>query len=238
MFLAMYYNPSPDKAYQSIDYIMNGVPLGSVLRGIHHWGAGAMVLAVFFHMLANFFSGSFKAPREGTWIIGVLLFLVTLGLGFTGYLLPWDMKAYWATMVSTNIPKDIPLIGDFIARTIRGGATVSGLTLTRFYAIHMLLSASAAGYIHRVSHLFVRLHGLAEPEHDLADSHSVLCIAFSRNIPSAARWFSPSFFLQFCSWLFTRMSLTRRLPVPSAILPAQTRVVFHVAVSTADVFFR
>ena len=93
----------------------------SLLRGIHHWGAGAMVLLVFIHLLANFFSGTFKAPREATWIIGVLLFLVTLGLGFTGYLLPWDMKAYWATTVSANIPRDVPLIGDLIARVIRGG---------------------------------------------------------------------------------------------------------------------
>ena len=84
MFLAMYYNPSPDKAYQSIDYIMKEVSLGPVLRGIHHWGAGAMVLAVFVHLATVFFSGSFKAPRELTWILGVCLFLVTLGLGFTG----------------------------------------------------------------------------------------------------------------------------------------------------------
>ncbi len=139
IFLAMYYNPSPDKAYQSIDYIMKDVPMGALLRGIHHWGAGAMVLLVFIHLLANFFSGTYKAPREATWIVGVCLFLVTLGLGFTGYLLPWDMKAYWATVVSSNIPRDIPVIGDFITRLIRGGETVSGLTLTRFYAIHMLL---------------------------------------------------------------------------------------------------
>ena len=163
LVLAMYYNPSPDKAYQSIDYIMKDVPMGAVLRGIHHWCAGAMVLAVFVHMLANFFSGAFKAPRQWTWIAGVCLFLVTLGLGFTGYLLPWDMKAYWATVVSTNIPKDIPLIGGAITRIVRGGETVSGLTLTRFYAIHMLLlPALLLGFT--VFHIYlVRIHGLAAP---------------------------------------------------------------------------
>jgi len=164
IFLAMYYNPSPEKAYQSIDYIMKDVPMGSMLRGIHHWGAGAMVLLVFIHLLTNFFSGTFKAPREATWIIGVLLFLVTLGLGFTGYLLPWDMKAFWATTVSANIPRDVPVIGDFIARTIRGGEAVSGLTLTRFYAIHMLLLPALLA-IFTVAHIYlVRIHGLAEPE--------------------------------------------------------------------------
>jgi ubiquinol-cytochrome c reductase cytochrome b subunit len=162
IFLAMYYSPSPDKAYQSIDYIMKDVPMGSLLRGIHHWGASAMVLLVFIHLLANFFSGTFKAPREATWIVGVLLFLVTLGLGFTGYLLPWDMKAYWATTVSANIPRDVPLIGDFIARAIRGGETISGLTLTRFYAIHMLLLPALLA-VFTVIHIYlVRIHGLAE----------------------------------------------------------------------------
>lgn len=162
IFLAMYYNPSPDKAYQSVEYIMREVPLGRILRGIHHWGAGAMVLFVFIHLLANFFSGSFKAPREMTWIIGAALFLITLGLGFTGYLLPWDMKAYWATVVSTNIPKDIPVIGPFIARVALGGEGVSGLTLTRFYAIHtLLLPALLVGLT--AAHIYlVRLHGLAE----------------------------------------------------------------------------
>ncbi len=162
LFLAMYYNPSPDKAYQSIDYIMHRLPMGAMLRGIHHWGAAAMVLAVVVHMLANFFSGAYRRPREGTWIAGVILLLITLGLGFTGYLLPWDMKAYWATVVSSDIPKQIPLVGPFITRMIRGGETVSGLTLTRFYAIHMLLlPALLAGFL--IVHLyFVRIHNLAE----------------------------------------------------------------------------
>jgi len=163
LVLAMYYNPSPDRAYQSIDYIMRDLPMGAVLRGIHHWGAGAMVLAVFVHMLASFFSGAFKAPREMTWIAGVCLLLATLGLGFTGYLLPWDMKAYWATVVSSNIPKDIPVIGEFITRLVRGGETVSGVTLTRFYAIHMLLLPALVAGFGAVHIYLVRIHGLTEP---------------------------------------------------------------------------
>jgi quinol-cytochrome oxidoreductase complex cytochrome b subunit len=163
MFLAMYYNPSPDKAYSSIDFIMKEVPLGPVLRGIHHWGAGAMVLAVFVHLATVFFSGSFKAPRELTWILGVCLFLVTLGLGFTGYLLPWDQKAYWATVVSANIPREIPVVGDLLSRLLLGGEGVSGLTLTRFYSIHMLVLPALMGLLILAHVYLVRLHGVSEP---------------------------------------------------------------------------
>ncbi len=171
IFLAMFYNPSPDKAYQSIDYITRDVPLGAVLHGLHHWGAGALVLVVFLHLLSTYFSGSYKAPRDLTWVVGVCLFLITLGLGFTGYLLPWDMKAYWATVVSSNIPRQLPVIGKFITGIMLGGQTVSGLTLTRFYAVHMLLlPALLAGCV--FVHIYlVRLHGLAEdPEKQPADT--------------------------------------------------------------------
>ncbi len=162
IFLAMYYNPSSDKAYQSIDFIMNDVPMGSILRGLHHWGAGAMVLAVVIHLLTNFFSGNYKAPRELTWTIGICLLLVTLGLGFTGYLLPWDMKAFWATVVSSNIPRDIPAVGDFITRVVLGGSTMSGLTLTRFYAIHTLLLPALLVFFVAFHIYLVRIHGLTE----------------------------------------------------------------------------
>ena len=161
IILAFYYSPSPEQAYTSINFIMNDVTMGSILRGIHHWGAGAMVIFVFIHLAISFFNGAFKAPREFTWIVGVALFLLTLGFGFTGYLLPWDQKAYWATVVSTNIPKDIPLVGEFIARMMLGGDTVSGLTLTRFYAIHtLLLPALTAVFI--LFHIYlVRVHDIS-----------------------------------------------------------------------------
>lgn len=159
----MYYNPSPDKAYQSIDYIANQVSMGRLLLGIHHWGASIMIVAVFIHMCTTFFSGSFQTPREFTWVAGVCLFLLTLGLGLTGYLLPWDQKAYWATVVSTNILGDIPVVGEWIKRTLLAGDTVSGLTLTRFYAIHMLLLPSLMMVLICLHIYLVRIHGLAEP---------------------------------------------------------------------------
>ena len=162
MFLAMYYNPSPDHAYRAVDYIMEDVFLGGVLRGIHHWGASAMVILVFTHMSVSFFYGAFKQPREFTWTIGVCLFLLTLGFGFTGYLLPWDQKAYWATVVGTNIPRDIPILGKLITRILLAGDTVSGLTLTRFYAIHTLILPALTAMSIGVHIYLVRIHGISE----------------------------------------------------------------------------
>jgi ubiquinol-cytochrome c reductase cytochrome b subunit len=169
VFLAMHYNPSPDKAYQSVDYIMNDVPAGWLLRGLHHWGASGMVIAVFLHMMTGFFSGAYKRPRELTWISGVVLLLIVLGLGFTGYLLPWDLKAFWATTVSTNIPKDIPLVGRFLSRVALGGDNVSGATLTRFYAVHaMLLPALLVAVL--AFHIYlVRVHGISEHAEEATD---------------------------------------------------------------------
>ena len=120
VFLAMYYNPSPDKAYQAIDYIMNEVPAGWLLRGIHHWGASAMVIVVFLHMLTNFFSGTYPSRGNSPGCPACCCCWSTLGLGFTGYLLPWDLKSYWATVVSTNIPKDIPLVGHSLRHLMLG----------------------------------------------------------------------------------------------------------------------
>ena len=139
MFLTMYYVPDPTKAYDSIDYIMNGVAFGWLIRGIHHWGASLLVVVVFIHMLRTFFFGAYKYPREITWLTGVGLLILTLGMGFTGYLLPWNQKAYWATTVGTEIAGTVPLIGDFILKILRGGADLSAVTLARFFSAHIWL---------------------------------------------------------------------------------------------------
>ncbi|HEX9014982.1 MAG TPA: cytochrome bc complex cytochrome b subunit [Chloroflexota bacterium] len=163
IFLAMYYSPSPDHAYDSINFIMTEVPLGAVVRGIHHWGATAMVVAVVLHMCTVFVLGAYKYPRELTWMVGVLLLTITLVFGFTGYLLPWDEKAYWATVVGTNIPGTLPVIGEFVVRVLRGGSQLGALTLTRFFSIHvLLLPASLLGLVG--VHLFlVVYHGVSVP---------------------------------------------------------------------------
>lgn len=137
IFLAVYYVPSPQDAYNSIQYIMNEVAFGWLIRGIHHWGATLMVLFVFLHMLRTFFYAAYKFPREITWLTGVILLLATLGMGFTGYLLPWNQRSYWATTVGTEIAGTVPLIGDFIMRVLRGGTDLSGVTLARFFAVHI-----------------------------------------------------------------------------------------------------
>jgi quinol-cytochrome oxidoreductase complex cytochrome b subunit len=137
ILLTIYYVPSPDSAYDSIQYIMNGVAFGWLIRGMHHWGATLMVLVVFAHMLRTYFFAAYKYPRELTWLTGVVLFLATLGMGFTGYLLPWNQKAYWATTVGTQIAGAVPVIGPFITRVLRGGEDVSGVTLIRFFSAHI-----------------------------------------------------------------------------------------------------
>jgi quinol-cytochrome oxidoreductase complex cytochrome b subunit len=137
IMLTVYYVPSPDHAYDSIQYIMTGVSYGWLIRGIHHWGASLMVLIVFFHMLRTYFFGAYKYPREFTWVTGVLLLLLTLGMGFTGYLLPWNQRAYWATTVATSIAGTVPFIGDFINQALRGGADLSAVTLARFFSVHI-----------------------------------------------------------------------------------------------------
>lgn len=137
--LAMYYSPSPDHAYDSIRYLQDQVVSGSTLRGIHHWGASAMVVLVLAHMTRVFVMGAYKYPREINWLIGVVLLFIVLGFGFTGYLLPWDQKAYWATQVGTNIAGTAPIVGGIMVRLLRGGSQLGAATLARFYALHVLL---------------------------------------------------------------------------------------------------
>lgn len=158
-FLAMSYSPSPDHAHDAVTYISKEMPFGSFVRGLHHWGASALVIIVFLHILRVVLYGSYKAPRELTWVVGVLLFLVTLGFGFTGYLLPWDEKAYWATVVGVEIAGTAPVLGDVVAKVLRGGAEVGAVTLSRFYALHTIwLPWLAFGLVG--AHLFlVRYYG-------------------------------------------------------------------------------
>ncbi len=138
LLLSAYYTPSEEAAYRSIQRLHQAVPLGLLLRSTHHWAANLMVVMVLLHMLRVFITGSYKNPRELNWIAGALLFVMTLGFGFTGYLLPWDQKAYWATVVGTNMLRSVPCIGPALASLVRGGSEVTGRTLLRFYSMHIL----------------------------------------------------------------------------------------------------
>lgn len=138
ILLTLYYAPVPDHAYQSVKYIQEEALFGSFVRGLHHWGATFMVVLVSLHMLRVFVFGAYKKPREVVWLVGTGLFLIVFGFAFTGYLLPWDQKAYWATVVGTNMLGSLPLLGEPLRTLLLGGAEVSGRTLLRFYSIHML----------------------------------------------------------------------------------------------------
>ena len=139
VFLAMYYDPSPTQAYGSVHHIINDVFLGEFVRGMHKWGSTVMVVLVFVHMARTFFFGAYKYPRELNWIIGVVLLILTLAMSFTGYLLPFDQRSFWATVVGVNINASGPIIGPYLADFLRGGAEFGSTTLSRFYSIHMLL---------------------------------------------------------------------------------------------------
>src|SRR5687767_14535755 len=139
VFLAMYYTPSPTEAYESVTHLTNDVFLGEFVRGMHKWGATVMIILIFLHMGRVFFFGAYKYPRELNWVIGVVLLIVTLVMGLTGYLLPFDQRSYWATVVANNITATGPVVGPYLADFLRAGPEVGATTTQRFYAIHMLL---------------------------------------------------------------------------------------------------
>src|SRR2546428_6230103 len=163
MFLAVYYAPTPDHAYDSIRYIETQVLFGPFVRGLHHWGASAMVVAIGLHMLQVFLYGAYKPPRELMWMVGVLLLLLTMGFAFTGYLLPWDQNAYWATQVGINMVGSVPFVGTFLVRVMRGGDTLGALTLSRFFAVHILFLPTAIMVLIALHIFILRRVGPAGP---------------------------------------------------------------------------
>jgi quinol-cytochrome oxidoreductase complex cytochrome b subunit len=163
MLLMVYYEPTIQQAHASVAAIMNEVPFGWLIRGVHAWGANLMVVTIVVHMCKIFISGIYKAPRELNWVVGVTLFNLALGLAFTGYLLPWTQLAYWATVVGTEVPAAVPVVGEYIRFAMRGGEEIGQVTLTRFYAIHVMIlpivTASVIG-LHLVQ---IRRQGIAGP---------------------------------------------------------------------------
>jgi ubiquinol-cytochrome c reductase cytochrome b subunit len=160
--LAMFYVPSPDHAHESVRYIMERLPFGRLLRGLHFFGASFIVVAAIVHMLRVVVLGSYKKPREATWLTGVVLLLVILAFSLSGYLLPWDQKAYWATTVTINVARSGPF-GEFVAGLLRGGESLGALTLLRWYAAHVFL-LPACLIVFAVSHVYLmRRHGISGP---------------------------------------------------------------------------
>jgi quinol-cytochrome oxidoreductase complex cytochrome b subunit len=163
IMLAFYYKPTPETAYASIQFIENEVRFGAAIRAIHSWAANGMIVACIAHMLRVFIMGAFKAPRELNWVSGVFLFIMTLAFGFTGYLLPWDQRAFWATTVGTEIAAAIPVIGDLALVFLRVGWDVSAETLSRFYGLHVIVLPITVLASMGAHFLMVRRLGIAKP---------------------------------------------------------------------------
>jgi ubiquinol-cytochrome c reductase cytochrome b subunit len=161
--------PSPDHAYDSIQFVNHRVAGGALLRGIHHWGASAVVVLVIAHMVRVFAIGAYKYPREANWAIGVALFVVVMGFAFTGYLLPWDQRAYWATVVGTSVGGAAPLVGEATQALLRGGAAVGAATLTRFFAFHVLWFPALVGGLVLLHLVLVVYHGWSPPPAELQE---------------------------------------------------------------------
>lgn len=158
ILLTIYYVPSPDQAYDSVLYITTQVPAGWLIRGVHHWGASLLVVLSVLHMVRVIIYGAYKFPREVTWFTGVGLLIVVIGFGFTGYLLPWDQKAFWATTVGTRIAEVTPVIGESLLRIMRGGQELTAVTLARFFGVHVwVLPVILLGLLGIHLYLIVRL---------------------------------------------------------------------------------
>src|ERR671931_1648012 len=136
VFLAMYYDPSPTQAYPSITHLTNDVFLGEFVRGMHKWGASVMIILIWLHMARTFVFGAYKYPRELNWVIGVVLLILTMVMGFTGYLLPFDQRSLWATIVGVNINGTGPLLGPYLSDYHSDGPAFGATTLSRCYAVH------------------------------------------------------------------------------------------------------
>lgn len=163
ILLLMYYRPTTAEAYASVVYIANEVPFGWLIRGLHFWAGNLMIVMVILHMLRVFFYGAYKPPRDLNWIAGFVLLMLTLAFGFTGYLLPWNQISYWATTVGTEIPGAIPLVGDTLKYLTRGGAEVSQTTLTRFFAIHVVILPAVISFFLAVHFAVIRRQGISGP---------------------------------------------------------------------------
>lgn len=164
VFLLVYYVPSVEEAFQSVQRIMLEIPYGWLIRTSHAAGSHLMIIVLILHMLSVVFMGSYKKPREITWLTGCGLLFLTLGICFTGYLLPWSQLSYWATTVATNIPEPIPVIGPYIVKLIRGGEKITPDTLNRFFALHVIVIPAVMIGLVGVHMYLIRVLGISNPD--------------------------------------------------------------------------
>ena len=163
ILLMLYYRPSAEEAFESVEFIMTTVPFGWLIRSIHSWSANLMVFFAFVHLATVFFTRAYRKPREMTWISGCLLLFLTLGFGFSGYLLPWNQLAYFATRVGTDVSGTVPVVGEWILRFLRGGDHVTGGTLSRFYGWHVAILPAITSLLIALHVLLVQIQGMSVP---------------------------------------------------------------------------
>ncbi len=163
ILLLLYYRPSAEEAYESVQFLMTEVQFGWLVRSIHSWAANLMIFTLFVHLFSVLLLKAYRPPREVTWFSGMALLALALGFGFTGYLLPWNVLSYFATQVGTEIPGVIPLVGPFLRRLLRGGDEVTGATLTRFYGIHVAILPALTVLLLGLHLFLVQKHGMSIP---------------------------------------------------------------------------
>ncbi|MGQ9494854.1 MAG: cytochrome b [Thermoanaerobaculaceae bacterium] len=187
ILLLLYYRPTAEAAFGSLQFIMTRVPFGWLIRSIHSWSANLMIASAFVHMFTVYFSGAYTKPRELTWWTGAALLLLSLGFGFSGYLLPWNELAFFATRVGTDIVSKVPLEGHWLLRVLRGGEDVTGATLTRFFGIHVAVLPMLSTFLILLHLAFIQRQGIHVPKEQ-------------KNLPP--RPFFPNFILrEFMVWL-------------------------------------
>jgi cytochrome b6 len=187
--LLLYYRPSPNEAYESVQFIMTRVEFGWLIRSIHSWSANLMILAAFIHMFSVVFLRAFRKPRELTWLSGIALLGLALAFGFSGYLLPWNTVSYFATKVGTDMAAAVPLVGHHVARFLRGGNDIGGGTLTRFFGFHVAVLPGITTMLLFVHLALVQKHGMSSPRWAKEESRQ-------KGIPLPQMPFFPNFFLR------------------------------------------
>lgn len=185
LLLLFYYRVGPDTSFESIKFIITKVKFGWLLRSLHSWSANLMILAAIIHMLSVFFHRSYRKPRELTWVTGVIMLFMLMVFGFSGYLLPWNQLAFFATKVGTESALAIPLIGEFLLKLMRGGAEVTGVTLSRFFGLHVAVLPPLFTLVLGLHLFFVQMQGMSSP---IENSNAANA---KRSIP-----FFPDFFLR------------------------------------------
>jgi len=168
VMLSFNYAPTPGDAHNSLRYIMTELTGGRLIRGLHHWGASMMIIVVALHMVQVLLWGAYRKPREATWLVGLVLLQLVLAFGLTGYLLPWDNRAYWGTVVTTQIASKAPVLGQYMLRLMGAENGVGVVTFARFYALHVMLLPLVTVGIIGIHVFLVRKHGVAPSAGDTA----------------------------------------------------------------------